>query len=82
MTIWVLPEGSNDIGDAADGDLLARAEGEELFVARVVGEAVEWLGGAPVDTIVLPDVEGPTEASDELASEIEGFAQALAARGG
>jgi hypothetical protein len=82
MTTWVLPEGSNDIGDADDGDLIARPEGDELHVARLVGDSVEWLGGAPVETIVLPDVDGPTQASDELAEEIEGFAAALHARGG
>ena len=82
MSTWVLPQGSNDIGGAGDGDTLVRAEGEELHVARVVGDAVEWLGGAPVDTIVLPDVTEATELDGELADDVQGFAAALATRGG
>lgn len=81
MSTWVLPAGSNEFDGADDGDLLVRAEGDDLHVARVVRGAVEWLGGAPVETIVLPDVEEPTEAPEELAEEIEVFANALAARG-
>ena len=82
MSTWVLPAGSNAYDGATDGDLLVRAEGDELHVARVVGNATEWLGGAPVDTITLPDVDGPTEAEGELADQLEVFAETLAARGG
>lgn len=83
MSIWVLPEGSNDIGGAGDGDVLVRPEGDDLHVARIVGEAVEWLGGSPVeDTIVLPDVSGPTQADPELAEQLEGLVTALQNRGG
>ena len=82
MSTWVIPQDSDDIGAPDDGDLLVRADGDELHVARVVDGAVEWLGGAPVDTIELPDVSGPTEAPAELAEELEAFAEALMARGG
>lgn len=83
MSIWVLPAGSNDVGGAGDGDLLVRAEGEDVHVARIVGDAVEWLGGAPVDdTIVLPDVAQPTLADSDLEAQLEGFVTALQARGG
>jgi hypothetical protein len=82
MSTWILPEGSTEIDDVQDGDLIARSEGDELFVARVVGDSVEWLGGAPIDTIVLPDVDEPTQAPDDLTDALEGFAAALAARGG
>jgi hypothetical protein len=82
MSIWVVPAGTDDIGGAGDGDLLVRADGEELHVARIVSGSVEWLGGAPVDTIALPDVDAPTPAPDDIAEELEGFAEALVARGG
>lgn len=82
MSTWVLPAGSNEFDGAHDGDLLVRAEGDEVHVARVVGHAVEWLGGAPVATIVLPDVDTPTAAPPELAEDLEVFADLLAARGG
>ena len=81
MTVWVLPEGSTETGDAGEGDLLVRPEDGALHVARIVGEVVEWLGGAPAE-IELPDVDGPTATEGELAEELEGFAAALIARGG
>jgi hypothetical protein len=79
--VIVIPEGSTDIGEAAEGDLVLRSCGDQVEVARVRGDELEWLGGVPSDTIELPSVDGPTPSPD-LVTAAKGVETALVNRGG
>ena len=81
MTTWVVPEGSWQLEQAQDGDVLLRHEGENLLVARVTGGNAEWLGPVPDGTLSVDAVTEPTERPD-LDAAVEPVAAALNALGG
>ena len=85
MTTWVVPEGTWQLEQANDGDVLLRQEGENLLVARVTGGNAEWLGPVPEGTLSVDlsvgAVTEPTQRPD-LDAAVEPIAAALNALGG
>ena len=72
MSTWVLPAGSNEYDGATDGDLLVRAEGDELHVARVVGDATP-LGGQPAcASLTLPPLANLVLVDDDTDASTPG----------
>ena len=64
MTTWVLPEGTWQLDQARDEDVLLRHEGADLVVGKVIAGTAEWFGPIPGGALDVPAVQEPTERPD------------------
>ena len=81
MTVWVVPEDSWQLDEAAVGDVLLRPQADAVVVARVTESGAEWLGPAREGALELAPVLSPTQAEGLDESDLEPLLTALSERG-
>ena len=81
MTTWVVPDGTWQLDQARDDDVVLRHEDGNVLVGKVVAGSVEWLGPAPEGALDVPQVSEPTEHA-ALDDAVTPVVEALRSLGG